>query len=322
MGNISLKTIIGSLSQGGSDSGGGDYDENSYVIDVQINDTSYPIYIADWGSNYGLCPTIDWGDGIITENDWSTSFNHYYNETGNYRIIWKNGYQDDINSFMCDNENKITNVEHLSYNRNNWNNLFEGSHFVDDVTINMGTPPDYLTSADNCFKSTKFCKTIRIKINSCPNLVSFTSFFAESEIWNFYADQELFGNKDYNFINLNSAFKDCGNLQGFYDINGTLGGFLHFSGNFNYMFQNCYTLFLDGDWNNIPWIYNWTQPYYVNFGATRYVNRMFDQCYNLYGIVEPTAFWNHPEVDQIYIEHGNTFSSTNNLTKPDMPDGW
>ena len=104
MSNMLLKTIIGMSSETGGGTSGGNLieaDENCYVIEVQINDTASPIRINDEGSNYGVSPTIDWGDGTLIENDSNTSFEHYYNEPGTYRIIWKNGYSEGQNTLVA-----------------------------------------------------------------------------------------------------------------------------------------------------------------------------------------------------------------------------
>jgi hypothetical protein len=297
---------------GGGFSGGNiiEADENCYVIEVQIDDTSSPISISDEGGNYGLPPIIDWGDGTLIENDWNSLFEHYYNETGTYKIIWRNGYSEAMNSFYIGSTNRITNVPQLSYNRNDWGSLFAGCNFGDDVTVNFGNPPENLTTASNMFYNTS-CNTIRIICGS--NVLSdFSVFFTYSTIQYFYASDKLFGIKNDLYVNLNSAFRDCYNLVGFYTENGVNGGYLHYNGNFNYMFQNCYNLYLgDGDWNNMHWMWNWTADTNSRFGATRSVRQMFYQCYNLQGTVEPTAFWNHSEVNQIYTDYEMCFTQTN-----------
>jgi hypothetical protein len=309
---VSLHCHPAPINEGGSSPGGGNLieaDENCYVIEVQIDDTSSSITISDEGGNYGLTPIIDWGDGTLIENDWNSTFEHYYNETGTYKIIWKNGYSEAVNSFSIGSPNRITNVPQLSYYRNDWNSLFAYCNFGDDVTVNFGNPPENLTSASNMFYYTS-CNTIRIICGS--NVLSdFPAFFNFSTIKYFYASDDLFGRKNDLYINLNSAFSDCYDLEGFYTEDGVNGGYLHYSGNFNYMFKNCYNLYLgDGDWNDMQWIINWALPLNSRFGATRNVRQMFYDCYNVQGTVEPAAFWNNSEVNQTYYEYEMCFTHT------------
>ena len=309
----------------GGGTGGGNLieaDENCYVIEVKINDTASPIRINDEGSNHGVSPTIDWGDGTLVENDLNTSFEHYYNEPGTYKIIWRNGYSEGTNSFEAINSNYITNISQLSYNRNDWNSLFERCNFDDDVTINFGNPPSSITSVNQMFANTT-CNTIRI-VSDQNVILDFGGFFRDSTIKYFYASDYLFGGKNDLYVIMHSAFSDCTQLIGFYDEKGVNGGFIHYNGNFNYMFRNCYNLYLgDGDWNNIRWIFHWATYTNSSMGVTRSVRQMFDQCYSLIGTVEPRAFWNHYEVNQIYTDYTSCFTQTkiNNLNDA-KSNGW
>ena len=325
MSNMLLKTIIGMSSETGGGTSGGNLieaDENCYVIEVQINDIASPIRINDEGSNHGVLPTIDWGDGTLIENDSNTSFEHYYNEPGTYKIIWRNGYSEGTNSFEAINSNWITNISQLSYNRNDWNSLFKSCNFGDDVTINFGNPPSSITSVNEMFAYTA-CNTIRIVCGQ--NVIyDFGGFFNYSTIKYFYASDYLFGIKNDLYVIMNSAFSNCTQLIGFYDENGVNGGFIHYNGNFNYMFQNCYNLYLgDGDWNNIRWIFSWATYTNSGQGVTRSVAKMFYQCNSLVGTVEPTAFWNNSEVNQIYTDYAMCFTQTkiNNLNDA-KSNGW
>lgn len=273
----------------------------------------------------GTAPVIDWGDGTVTENDWSTdTWEHFYSEPGTYRIIWKNGFLEGNNSFYTD-ENQITNVEQISGYRVNFNSLFKGCQFAEDVTIKFDNFNQDLAEANSMF-SESMCTIIRITCDrpGAPYFLwEFTQFFENSTIVEFYAFDGLFGRGKVNPVHLHSAFNQCWNLNVFAGTDGTPGGYLPYDGNFNYMFKYCTLLsFNVDDWNSLGWTYDWTLPLNGYYGATRSVYEMFAYCYNLGGTVNPQAFWDNPEASSIYSEYENCFLSTDNLNKPNVPDDW
>lgn len=200
------------INEGGSGGSSGNIieaDENCYVIEVQINDTASPISISDEGSNYGVPPTIDWGDGTLVENDSNSSFEHYYNGTGTYKIIWKNGYSEGQNRFVNTSDNNpITDVKQLSKNRKNYDELFANCKIKNNM-IFLHITPD-ITSIQSMFY--KCGGEFGICIDTDPggcNITNATSFAANSSI--LQAQLNCFSMTS--FTNWSYAFDNCQYLR-------------------------------------------------------------------------------------------------------------
>lgn len=315
--------IIGEIeftyeSNSGGSSGGNiiEADENCYVIEVQINETGESVSISDEGSYFGFSPTIDWGDGTLTEDDWSTTFEHYYNETGTYRIIWKNGFREGQNRFVNSTNNYITDVKQLSKNRSNYDELFAYCT-ISPTTIFLHIPPE-ITSIQYMFY---FCNgEFAICIDTDPDVCNITNaafFAAHSNITT--AQLNCFSPSQY--TDWSYAFERC---QYLYEVwfsgpgNDEHTSFGLYGGNFECMFRYCNMLNINQTNFDKAFRY-WENRILSEYGGEYLVREMFAHCYNLSVNVKADAFWNQ----SVFVNHGGCFYGCSSIQNyNDIPDDW
>jgi hypothetical protein len=307
------------INEGGGSPGGGNLieaDENCYVIEIQINDTSSPISISDEGSNYGWPPTIDWGDGTLTEGDWNQSFIHFYNETGTYRIIWKNGYIEGENVFANSTENPITDVKQLSKNRSNYDSLFSYCT-INRPILYFHIPPN-ITSIQYMFYdcSGEFGICIDTDFGGC-NITNAAYFAYHSSI--FQAQLNCFSSAQY--TDWSYAFYDCQFLCDVWfsgltsDSNASFG---YQGGNFEGMFAHSNRLNINQTNFDRAFSY-WENRNLSDYGVEYSVSEMFLNCNQLSVNVKAHAFWNQ----SVFVNHDKCFYNCSSIQNyNEIPDDW
>lgn len=310
---------------GGGESGGGggagpeliEIDDNCYVMEIQIENPGGYIEIhEDWWSEFvGFYPAIDWGDNNLESDFGDNVFTHYYQSSGTYKIIWRHVAVDLFNYVRTGDYCKIKNVSQLSYNRSNYDYLFETCDFSDNAEVNFRNVPDYISSVSDMFNRadgveiTVKCESNTTKIHTFQNMFRQCGFRKIILSRNLYHDA-MWGQVQPCYTSMFSNSQSLETVQNYED---NYPMWLPRRGDMSYMFENCYNFYIgtNGYWSDLPWILGWTQPYYTNYGWTRNVYKMFYQCYTLQGIVDQYAFWNHSEADNIYTNHSYCFYGCN-----------
>ena len=274
------------------------------------------------------------GDGNLTIDGNDSQYEHWYDNPGIYKIIWRNGSIDSYHTFRTGDYSdlKIKNVIQLSYNRINYDYLFEYCYFSDNAEVNFRNCPEYITSFNYMFSNSWCDGDKRLKLTGYSCATDFQYMFHNTGIsilemeYTLYQSAYLYAENNYpTFFSMFSGSQ----VRAIYNRK-TDSGYeepfnLPFAGDLRYMFNNCYNLDLvpNGDWD-LSWVRSWKMNLNSQYGWTRNVQGMFYQCYSLQGTVPAQAFWEHPEAESTYIGyHSNCFYGCQGLSNySEIPSDW
>lgn len=321
-----------------SGSGGGEsypelieIDDNCYVMFIQIeNPGGYIEIYDDWYNEGGNDPAIDWGDNNL-ESDFSDNvFTHYYQSSGTYKIIWRNGATDWANYVKTGDYCKIKNVSQLSYNRYNYTALFEQCSFSDNAEVNFRNCPEYITSFNYMFSQVWCDGNGRLKLTGYSCATDFSYMFYNASIsileMKYTLYQSAYHYAENEYPTFYCMFNGSLVLAIYNKIdNGFETPFnLPIAGDLSFMFENCFNLDLVpyGDWE-LSWVRNWKMNLNSQYGWTRNVYNMFYQCYSIQGTVPAQVFWEHPEAESTYTSHERCFYGCYELNNfNEIPSDW